>query len=61
MSPARRKPPVRRPAKRRPKARRPTNVTPAATEAGSAVTRFEVPGTIPPSQGGVVSFQVKIR
>jgi uncharacterized repeat protein (TIGR01451 family) len=43
------------------KADRPTNVTTAPNEAGSVAIRFEVPGVLQPGQGGVVTFQVKMR
>ncbi len=43
------------------KADRPTNVTTAPNEVGSVVIRFEVPGVIQPGQGGVVTFQAKVR
>jgi uncharacterized repeat protein (TIGR01451 family) len=43
------------------RADRPANVTTVANEAGSVVLRFEVPGVIQPGQGGVVTFQAKIR
>jgi uncharacterized repeat protein (TIGR01451 family) len=40
---------------------RPTNVTIEANAAGSAVVRFEIPGTLQPGQGGVVKFKAKVR
>jgi uncharacterized repeat protein (TIGR01451 family) len=43
------------------KSDRPTNVTTAPNEAGSVAIRFEVPGVLQPGQGGVVTFQVKVR
>lgn len=43
------------------KSDRPTNVTTGPNEAGSVVVRFEIPGTIPAGQSGVVQFQAKVR
>jgi uncharacterized repeat protein (TIGR01451 family) len=40
---------------------RPVNVTTSPNESGSAVVRFEVPGTLQPGQGGTVKFQAKVR
>jgi uncharacterized repeat protein (TIGR01451 family) len=40
---------------------RPTNVTTSENEAGSLIVRFELPGTLPAGQGGVVKFRAKVR
>jgi uncharacterized repeat protein (TIGR01451 family) len=40
---------------------RPANVTTELNEAGSAIVRFELPGTVQPGQGGVVRFKVRVR
>ncbi|MCZ2343242.1 MAG: DUF11 domain-containing protein [Bacteroidales bacterium] len=40
---------------------RPTNVTTSENEAGSLILRFELPGELPPNQGGVVKFRAKVR
>ena len=40
---------------------RPTNVSSTENEAGSLILRFELPGELPPGQGGVVKFQARVR
>lgn len=40
---------------------RPTNVTTSENESGSLILRFELPGTLPANQGGVVKFRAKVR
>jgi|GEM_PF-884796 uncharacterized repeat protein (TIGR01451 family) len=40
---------------------RPANVSTTENEAGSVIVRFELPGTLPPGQGGMVKFQARVR
>lgn len=40
---------------------RPMNVTTSANEAGSVVVQFELPGTLPTNQAGVIKFKAKVR
>jgi uncharacterized repeat protein (TIGR01451 family) len=40
---------------------RPANVTTVSNEVGSVVVRFEIPGPVPPGQGGTIKFQAKVR
>jgi uncharacterized repeat protein (TIGR01451 family) len=40
---------------------RPSNFTVAENEVGSAVVRWELPGTLLPGQAGVVKFKAKVR
>lgn len=40
---------------------RPTNLTISPNENGSSVVRFEIPGTLQPGQGGIVTFKAKVR
>lgn len=40
---------------------RPTNLTISPNANGSSVVKFEIPGTLQPGQGGVVTFKAKVR
>lgn len=40
---------------------RPTNLTITPNSVGSSVVKFEIPGTLQPGQGGLVTFKAKVR